>query len=678
MSDWHDDSGRLHPWPYKIAYDAERAYDCDVLVIGGGIAGCWAAIAAARCGARVIVLEKAATVRSGAGGAGVDHWQWAADNPCSGVTPEELSQALIDNHGGYRGGIGTYIQCASAWETLLEMEAMGGKIRDAEDEFKGADFRDERTKLLFAYDYTNRFVLRVWGHDYKPLLREELRRRQVRVFDRVSVTALLNEGGRSGARVVGAAGIDVRSGAFIAVRAKATILATSRPQRIWTFSSELRGISTFRPPSVSGSGYAIAWRAGAEFTMMEKSMRSPFGSPYSFPPYGSGNAINTWYPCTLVDAKGKEVPWVDAWGRPLASVAERCRPCDGQKFFIMGGGSSSQPHPGLQKYLGPKPILDLEARVQAGEFTPPFYADLAGMPEMERRAIWGIMVGNEGKTRIPVMQTYMAAGFDPDRDMLQTYDFLRGHGMREPVVPQERTFGEQGACGGMLTDWDLMSNLPGLFGAGDLVFGGQDHSHAACTGRYAGARAALHARGAPACALDAGQLRREKARAYAPLAAPEDGPDWKEMNAASARVMQNYCSEIKNAETLALAERWLQDLEANEMPRVRAENPHQLMRVLEVQDILTVSRMIVAACEARKASNTHLHFKRLDFPAMDPLEWYKWVVIRHTGAGVETSDRPIAFWGDFESNYRPRHAENLAAWTPEPRTAARPRTIAAS
>ncbi|MFO1267551.1 MAG: hypothetical protein U1F67_12700 [Rubrivivax sp.] len=25
------------------------------------------------------------------------------------------------------------------------------------------------------------------------------------------------------------------------------------------------------------------------------------------------------------------------------------------------------------------------------------------------------------------------------------------------------------------------------------------------------------------------------------------------------------------------------------------------------------------------------------------------------------SERPIAFWGDFESNYRPRHAENLAA-----------------
>lgn len=661
-----DSFGKLLRWPYAVRYGTERSHEADVLVIGGGIAGAWAAIAAARAGAKVVVLEKAATERSGAGGAGVDHWQWAADNPASRVSPEELAQALVDNQGGYRSGIGSYIQCASAWETLEEMERMGGKIRDTDDEFKGAEFRDEQSRLLFAYDYTNRFVLRVWGHNYKPLLREELRRLGVRVFDRIAVTGLLNEGGRPGARVIGAVGFDVRSGAGVRVRARATVLATSRPQRIWTFSSELRGISTFRPPSVSGTGYAIAWRAGAEFTMMEKSMRSPFGSAYAYPPYGSGNAINTWYPCSIVDANGKEVPWVDAWGRPLSGVGARCRPVEGQKFFLMGGGSSSQPHPGLPQYLGPKLIPDLEARMLAGEFTPPFYADLAGMPEMERKAIWGIMVGNEGKTRVPVMRTYMESGFDPARDMLQTYDFLRGHGMREPVIPQERTFGEQGVCGGMLVDWDLMSNLPGLFGAGDLVFGGQDHSHAACTGRYAGARAALYARNKELPEPCQEQLQREKQRIYAPLSAPRTGPDWKEMNAASARVMQNYCSEIKNAQTLALAAEWLRDLERNEMPRVQAENPHQLMRVLEAQDIVTCSQMIVAACEARKASSAYLHFKRLDHPEMDPPAWHKWIVIRRDGDGVEVSDRPIAFWGEFEPNYRPRHEENATAMRSAP------------
>ena len=43
----------------------------DVLVIGGGMAGCFAAIHAARRGARVIVAEKGATIRSGAAGGGI-------------------------------------------------------------------------------------------------------------------------------------------------------------------------------------------------------------------------------------------------------------------------------------------------------------------------------------------------------------------------------------------------------------------------------------------------------------------------------------------------------------------------------------------------------------------------------------------------------------------------------
>jgi len=38
---------------------------------------------------------------------------------------------------------------------------------------------------------------------------------------------------------------------------------------------------------------------------------------------------------------------------------------------------------------------------------------------VERRNIFGMMVGNEGKTRIPIYDTYTRAGFDPDKDMLQ-------------------------------------------------------------------------------------------------------------------------------------------------------------------------------------------------------------------------------------------------------------------
>ena len=48
--------------------------DCDVLVVGGGIAGLMAAIAAASQGAKVIVSEKANSRRSGSGATGNDHF----------------------------------------------------------------------------------------------------------------------------------------------------------------------------------------------------------------------------------------------------------------------------------------------------------------------------------------------------------------------------------------------------------------------------------------------------------------------------------------------------------------------------------------------------------------------------------------------------------------------------
>ncbi len=64
-----------------------RSSESDVLVLGGGLSGCFAAIAAARKGLSVVVVEKGAAEKSGAAGTGFDHWESACTNPCSEVTP---------------------------------------------------------------------------------------------------------------------------------------------------------------------------------------------------------------------------------------------------------------------------------------------------------------------------------------------------------------------------------------------------------------------------------------------------------------------------------------------------------------------------------------------------------------------------------------------------------------
>ena len=97
---------------------------------------------------------------------------------------------------------------------------MGVQIRDIHGEFKGADFRDDETQLMFAYDYKNRYDLRVYGHNMKPCLHKEMKRLGVEILDRVMVTALLTADGAQGKRVIGATGIHTRTGEFYILLAK--------------------------------------------------------------------------------------------------------------------------------------------------------------------------------------------------------------------------------------------------------------------------------------------------------------------------------------------------------------------------------------------------------------------------------------------------------------------------
>jgi len=636
-------SGRVR-WPYPIEWDRTEEIDTDVLVIGGGASGCFAAMGAASRGARVVMLEKAATFASGAMGSGCDHWEMAATNPCSRVTPEELTDAMIRGHHGYNNGISHYIESRESYDRLLDLERFGAKIRDTDDEFKGADFRDEATKFLFAYDYQNRFTIRVWGSTFKPTMYRGCKRMWVRIIDRTMVAGLLTEGGRMGGRVVGAVGINVRTGKFIVCRAKATVLCTSRPTRLWLFAPESTGISEFRPPECTGDGHAIGWRVGLNFTMLEKSLRAEWSGLRSFPPYSTGNNHNSWYACSMVDAEGRDIPWVDRDGRVLTSVAERYRPSPGQKFFMKGGGEPDAP---FYEFQGPE-TLPVEELLKLG-YKLPFFADLTSMPEIERRVIWGMMIGQEGKTKTPVMDAYTKAGFDPTRDLLQSY----GDGWRSgQFLPQERQF--FGIPGGAVNDWDLMTNLDGLFAAGDMLFASDCVGHAAATGHYAGRHAADYAARSEPVTLDPRQVEAERARLYQPLRR-KHGPSWQAVNLAITRIMQNYCGAVKSDDLLKEGLKALHDLDEEEGYKLSAGNPRELARVLEVLNIRTNAELVIHSCLARKASSKQLQFARLDYPEMDPPEWHKFVTVRKDEDGVHTGSLAIDFWGDLTENYE-RHA----------------------
>lgn len=637
-----------YEWPYSNELGERTDDTADVLVLGGGLAGCYAAIAAARHGKSVILVEKGATRRSGSAGTGFDHWESACTNPCSKVSPKEMAEAYVDEQDHYSNGIGHYIECREGYDRLLDMESFGGKIRDIDDEFKGAEFRDDETKLMFAYDYTNCYTLRVWGSTFKPALRNELKRLGVKVYDRVEATALLTAMVDGKKRGIGAMGMNVRTGRFMVFRSKATILTMSRPARIWLFDSDMPGICEFRPPQSIGSGHAMGWRAGVEFTMMEKSVRAEMSSAIrSFPPYGAGNNHNTWYGATMVDARGVEIPYLDRDGNELKDVSQRFHPAPGQKFFLKGGVIDEPKY----DYRGPE-TMAFDKLMERG-YKLPFYADLSRMPALERKAIWGMMVGEEGKTKIPILQNYTQRGFDPEKHMLQSY----GTGWTSAqFLDQERQL--FGAPGGIITDWDLKTNIDGIYAAGDQLFASDCAGHACATGYYAGRKAAAAAESMDFINPCEEDIQAEMDRLYRPLL-NEDGYGWKELNKAISRAMQNYCGGIKCEENLREGLDLLESYRKEIVPNLHCENPHELMRTHEVMDILDVATMILHACLMRESSSAPLCFERSDHPEMDPEQDRCFITIRQENGAPVRGVIPHDYFGDLEEEYEKRNQDYI-------------------
>ncbi|MBQ6315284.1 MAG: FAD-dependent oxidoreductase [Mogibacterium sp.] len=635
-------------WPYANEFWQEEEAECDVLVLGAGMAGCFAAIAAARRGQKVIVVEKGATVRSGAAGTGFDHWESACTNPSSRVTAKEIAEAYVDEQDHLSNGIAHYICCEEGWDRLVDLEEMGCKIRDTDDEFKGADFRDDETKLLFAYDYYSRFTLRVWGKGFKPALLKEMKKLGVKIYDHTEATALLTTEVEGKKRGVGAIGMDTHTGKIRIFHSKATILTMSRPARLWLFNADLPGLCEFRPFNSIGSGHSMGWRAGMEFTMMEKSVRAEFSAAgSSFPPYSAGNNHNTWYACTMVDSRGVEIPYLDRDGNVLKTVRERYFPVKGQKFFLKGGVIDEPKY----EYRGPE-TMPFDELMKRG-YKLPFYADMSRMPEMERKAMWGLMIGNEGKTAIPVYDYYNERGFDPSKKAMQVYG--TGWTSASFSADERQLFG---APGGIMHDWDLKTNIDGIYAGGDQLFGSDCAGQASATGYYAGRKASAYADTVALEAYDRKQVDDEIERLYAPMYVDE-GYSWKELNWAIAKCMKNYCGAIKNEALLVQGLDLLHKYRAEVVPNLSCHNTHELVRTHEVLDILNVAEMILEACRMRKSSSKTLCFERSDYPEVDPPEDHHFITIRQENGKAVRGDIELDYFGDLKTEYEKRNQDYI-------------------
>lgn len=223
----------------------------DFLIIGGGTAGCYAAltIAQKRPDLRVVIAEKADIERSGCLAAGVNALNAYITE---GHTPDYyVDYAVKDAHGIAREDL------------LLSMSENLNEVTE----------QMERLGLVILKDENGKYVsrgtrnLKINGENFKPLLAKAVRQlKNVTVYNRVNITDLILTDGR----VTGACGNDVRQEVLYLISARATLVATGGASGIYKpnhpgFSRHKMWYSPFN----TGAGYAMGIRAGAEMTTFE-------------------------------------------------------------------------------------------------------------------------------------------------------------------------------------------------------------------------------------------------------------------------------------------------------------------------------------------------------------------------------------------------------------------------
>ena len=126
-----------------------------------------------------------------------------------------------------------------------------------------------------------------------------------------------------------------------------------------------------------------------------------------------------------------------------------------------------------------------------------------------------------------------------------------------------------------------------------------------------------------------------------------------------SKTMQNYCGEVKRDELLNIGLARLQEYEKAVVPNTFAYNPHELVRLLEVFDILTVSQIILHASLARKISSKPLCFQRGDSNVTETENERNLITIRQVDNQIVLGEKPIDFFGDLKENYEKFNSEPI-------------------
>ncbi|MBL8404491.1 MAG: fumarate reductase/succinate dehydrogenase flavoprotein subunit [Dechloromonas sp.] len=416
------------------------------------------------------------------------------------------------------------------------------------------------------------------GYNVKKVLFKQIRKVGVEVSNRLTTTRLLV--GEDG-RIAGAMALESRTGDFVVIRAKAVVLCTGAAGRLGLPSSGYL-FGTYENPTNAGDGYSMAYHAGAELSGLECFQINPLIKDYNGPACAYVTGPFGGY---TVNAKGERFIRSDYWsGQMMLEFWRELEGGNGPVFLKLD-------------HLADETVTKIE--------------DVLHVTERPTRGIF-----HEGR------------GVDYRHDLVEMH------------------ISEIGLCGGhsasgVWVDENARTTVPGLYAAGDLCNVAHNYMLGAMVfGKIAGEDAVDFIEGKEHAAVDQLKIENERERIFAPLAR-EDGISPTQIEYKLRRMVNDYLQPPKVTAKMEIGLKRFAEIRAD-LDQMKARNPHELMRAMEVHAILDCAELAAKASLYRTESRWGLYHYRTEYEGRNDAEWFNFVEIRKGADGQpELFKRPV-------------------------------------